>query len=170
MSKKTAPHEWKNRALYAERKLIALQKKLDRSDFKEHNKQMTTLNNNWQMKFDMVTQMFESVVNQITDNERHGRVLIESMRISIEDFHTATNMRETANALREVKDDVTRLVSWYDDIGYTGIAEWLKIWNQDLEAIDHNSEEAGELMDKIIKDHGFEFKPKTIGINWQEMA
>ena len=170
MSKQTKPHEWKKRALDAEGKLASMRKKLAMSDYAKHDKQMTSLNKNWQLKFDMVVQMFESVVDQITDNERHGRVLIESMRMSVSDFELATNMTDTARALREVKADTARLVKWYDDIGYTGISEWLKAWNQDLESIDHESEDAGDQMDKIIEAHGFEFKPKKMNINWREMA
>lgn len=160
--------EWKRRALAAEKQLQRLQQQPPKL-VGLNELALEQLNRNWQLKFDMITQMFHAVVDQVKDNERHGRVIIESLRMSMSDFQQAKDMRESAAALRAVKADTDMLIKWYDAIGYIGISEWMRDWNADLEAIDHNSPEAGEQMDKIIADHGFEFKKREMGITWREM-
>lgn len=164
------PNEWRKRALDAEKRVAILQAKLNKSEYKVFDMAMTRLNNNWQNKFDMIVQMFAAVTDQIKGNERHGRIIIESLRMGITKFEMARTMNHTAEAIAEIKADNVLLVQWYDDIGYVGIGEWFKAWTADVNAIDNDADNAGQIMDKVIENHGFDFKRKTMGLTWQEMA
>jgi hypothetical protein len=163
------PNQWKTRALKAEKLAERLQVKLNKSDFAVFDATMKSLNHNWQLKFDMIVKMFEAVTEQIKGNERHGRIIIESLRIGIDKFGTATNMRDTSKAIKDIREDAGLLVQWYDDIGYTGIHEWFKAWSADVNSIDNNADNAGQVMDKVIENHGFDFTPESMGIGWREM-
>lgn len=125
---------------------------------KDYDKVMTELNNAWSDKFDMIIQMFEAVVKEVQDNERVGRLSIEILRDNIEAYYLATSQKDIAEATRKMKQSASELVAFYDDMGYATIGEWFRQWTLDINAVNLSDNEAGEKMDQLIDEYGFEFK------------
>ncbi|MBN2606733.1 MAG: hypothetical protein JXR47_05295 [Thiotrichales bacterium] len=58
-----------------------------------------------------------------------------------------------------------------DDAGTLGEAKrWYESWTQGVESIDHSAEDAGEQMDALIEQHGFEFSLRPVDVSHQEMC
>jgi len=125
--------------------------------------EMVQLNKNWGMKFDMILKMFEAATEAKIDEK------IKELSDLMDLVNSATSIQDAALNLRKCKELMEEINTAYLTQSLS-ILHWFKTWSNDVDSIDHTDPQAGEKMDQVIAQHGFEFTVKPIWVSHEEMC